>query len=47
VVCQTKNWGVDNIIFAVVDEFKGLPDAIIAVFSRAIVRIVHHPSNLA
>jgi putative transposase len=43
VMNELKNRGVDDIIFAVVDGLKGFPDAITAVFPRAIVQtcIVH------
>ena len=43
VMNELKNRGVDDILFAVVDGLKGFPDAITAVFPRAIVQtcIVH------
>ena len=43
VMNELKNRGVDDIVFAVVDGLKGFPDAITAVFPRAIVQtcIVH------
>ena len=44
---ELKNRGVDDILFAVVDGLKGFPDAITAVFPRAIVQpcIVHMVRN--
>jgi transposase-like protein len=43
VMNELKNRGVDDLLFAVVDGLKGFPDAITAVFPRAIVQtcIVH------
>ena len=43
VMNELKNRGVDDVLFAVVDGLKGFPDAITAVFPRAIVQtcIVH------
>src|SRR6201746_2644931 len=43
VMNELKNRGVDDVLFAVVDGLKGFPDAITAVFPKAIVQtcIVH------
>jgi len=43
VMNELKNRGVDDLLFAVVDGLKGFPDAITAVFPKAIVQtcIVH------
>ena len=43
VMNELKTRGVDDVLFAVVDGLKGFPDAITAVFPKAIVQtcIVH------
>ena len=43
VMNELRNWGVTDILIAVVDGLKGFPDAINAVFPKAVVQtcIVH------